>query len=123
MSSHNLSDNQAIKSFIEKTKQLKKLENINLTSGNRLRDLSGNMKIFKTTNDYVATKHQDRNSMVAGNAANMLPGSSHLLDTISKHRKSHSYRNKSSLISKYQKINIPESRIKNIKIPSEVSFK
>lgn len=51
-----LIDNQAIKSFIEKTKQMKLAESTTVNSANRLRDLSGNLKIFKTTNDYVQTK-------------------------------------------------------------------
>lgn len=81
------------------------------------------MKIFKTTNDYVSTKYNDSHPIAGLNGINYQSGSSHILDTVSKHRKSHSYRNKSNLISKYQKLNIQESRIKNIKMPSEVSFK
>lgn len=66
-----------------------------LGSSNRIRDLSSNLKTFKTTGDYRATRHNDR-------IKNQKKGiTTHVGESSSRHKKTKSYRNKSTLGTKY----------------------
>jgi hypothetical protein len=71
-----------------------------LGSSNRIRDLSSNLKTFKTTGDYKATRVKDRASKISIHGMHQVSGVTGI-DTNSRHKKTRSHRNKSVLAGKY----------------------